>query len=63
MVRTVILSMAAVLLLVGCAEFLSDQGRRDPISEAASCAMCGASVSGGYFESTTDKTWGPGQQW
>jgi nitrous oxide reductase accessory protein NosL len=63
MVRTVILLMAAVLLLAGCAESLSDQRRGDPISQAASCAMCGASISGGYFESTTDRTLGPGQGW
>jgi hypothetical protein len=64
MVRTVLLLAAAVLLLGSCAEeSLSDQRRRDLTSQAATCAMCGASVSGGYFEQSLDKTLGPGQGW
>jgi len=64
MVRTLLLLVAAVLLLGSCAEeSLSDQRRRDLTSQATTCAMCGASVTGSYFEQSLDKTLGPGQGW
>ena len=64
MVRTLLCLVAAVWLLGSCAEMpLSNQRRSDTINQAATCAMCGASVTGDYFERTTDKTIGPGQGW
>jgi nitrous oxide reductase accessory protein NosL len=64
MVKTVLLWVAAALLLAGCADSsLSDQRRRDTINQAATCAMCGASVSPGYFDYSTQRSMGPGQWW
>jgi hypothetical protein len=63
MVKTLVLFMAILWLLAGCAESFNGQGRRNPISEAASCAMCGASVSPTYFEGSAGKPMGPGQAW
>ena len=64
MLKMVLWLTAALLLLGGCAgPSLSDQRRSDTISQAATCAMCGASVSADYFTHTTDKTIGPGQGW
>jgi len=63
MLRTLVLSMAVLLLLAGCVESLNGQGGRNPISEAATCAMCGASVSPTYFERSSDRPLGPGQAW
>jgi nitrous oxide reductase accessory protein NosL len=63
MLRTLVLSVVVLCLLAGCAESLNGQGRRNPISDAATCAMCGASVSPSYFERSSDKPMGPGQSW
>lgn len=64
MVRAVLLLVVAALLLGNCAgASLSDQRRSDTISRAATCAMCGASVSAGYLDYTTERSMGPGQGW
>jgi nitrous oxide reductase accessory protein NosL len=63
MLRTLVLSTAVWLLLAGCAESLNGPSHRNPISEAATCAMCGASVSPTYFEGSAGKPMGPGQAW
>ncbi len=57
--RAIGLLLLAVLLAGGCAE--TDTSRRGTINRAATCAMCGASVSGDYFTRTTDRSTGPGQ--
>ena len=63
MVRMVLLLVVALLLLGGCAESLLDQRGSDPISQASTCAMCGASVSSGYLDYGTDRSVGPGRNW
>ena len=64
MVRAVLLLAAAALLLGNCAgASLSDQRRSDTISRSATCAMCGASVSAGYFDYSAQKATGPQQGW
>jgi hypothetical protein len=64
MVRAVLLLMVAALLLGNCAgTSLSDQRRQDTISRAATCAMCGASVSPAYFDYSAQRSTGPQQGW
>jgi hypothetical protein len=63
MVRMVLLLVAAVLLLGSCAGSVSESRRSDPISQASMCAMCGGSVSPGYFDYSAQRTTGPGQGW
>jgi hypothetical protein len=54
----------AALVLAGCGGLSAGEQRRsDTISRAATCAMCGASVSADYLLSTTDRSIGPGQGW
>ena len=49
------LMVLAALMLWGCAETNSS----GTMSRAATCAMCGASVSGDYFYDTTNRSMGP----
>ncbi len=64
MIRAILLAVVAVLLLGSCAEMSSsDQRRRDTINQAATCAMCGASVSAGYFDYSAQRATGPQQGW
>ncbi len=57
--RAIGLLLLAVLLAWGCAE--TTTSRSGTINRAATCAMCGASVSGDYFYRTADRSTGPGQ--
>jgi hypothetical protein len=64
MVRAVLLLVVAALLLGNCAgTSLSDQHRQYTISRAATCAMCGASVSPGYFDYSAQRATGPQEGW
>ena len=57
MKRTVgLLLLFAVLMSWGCSETNSQS---DVVGRAATCAMCGASVTGDYFYYTTDRSTGP----
>ena len=56
MKRTVGLLIMAALMLWGCAE---TNGRSEVVQRAATCAMCGATVSGDYFYSSTERAMGP----
>lgn len=53
------LMLLAVLGLWGCAETTTNRRGNDTVNWAATCAMCGASVSGDYFAYTTDRSMGP----
>ncbi len=59
MKRMIGLLLLVVLAAWGCAETDSSS----TIRKASMCAMCGASVSGDYFATTTDRSVGPGQGW
>ncbi len=53
--------LAAALLLGGCA---TSEPRSSSVTDRAGlCAMCGASVTPGYFMESSDKAIGPGQGW
>jgi hypothetical protein len=54
-----LLLLLAVLISWGCSETNSQS---DVVGRAATCAMCGASVSGDYFYYATDRASGPGQK-
>jgi len=49
------LMLLAVLMVWGCETTNSG----DTVSRAATCAMCGASVSGDYFLYSADRSMGP----
>ena len=51
-----LLLLLAVLMSWGCSETNSQS---DVVGRAATCAMCGASVSGDYFYYTADRATGP----
>jgi hypothetical protein len=55
MKRIIALLLLTVLMLWGCAETTSNGAMK----RAATCAMCGASVSGDYFYYTVDRSMGP----
>ena len=54
-----LLLLLAVLMSWGCSETNSQS---DVVGRAATCAMCGASVSGDYFYYATDRAFGPGEK-
>ena len=57
--RAVGLMLLAVLLQWGCAEMSASNKRsNDMVNWSATCAMCGASVSGDYFAVSADKAFG-----
>jgi hypothetical protein len=56
MKRTIALLLLTGLMLWGCAE---TNGRSEMARRAATCAMCGASVTGDYFYYTIDRSMGP----
>jgi|WetSurSiteA1Bulk_404760.scaffolds.fasta_scaffold126780_2 hypothetical protein len=59
MMRPAMWILAAALFLGGCA---SPEPRSSATADRAGmCAMCGASVTPGYFMESTDKAIGPGQ--
>ncbi len=60
MKKSVGLLLLTALLTWACAETNTSSS---VTGRAATCAMCGASVSGDYFMRTTDKAIGPGQGW
>ena len=49
------LMLLAVLMVWGC----ETTNSRDTVSRAATCAMCGASISGDYFLYSADRAFGP----
>jgi hypothetical protein len=55
MKRTIALLLLTGLMLWGCAE----TNTSGTMKRAATCAMCGASVSGDYFYYTVDRSMGP----
>jgi len=59
MKRTVGLLLMAALMLWGCAE---TNGRSEVVHRAATCAMCGATVTGDYFYYSADRATGPGNR-
>jgi hypothetical protein len=61
MKRGLMLLMLAAMFLPACADTNSNSRSRDAMIDRANlCATCGASISGGYFESSTFKAVGPG---
>lgn len=56
---TGLLLLLALLMSWGCSETNSQS---EVTSRAATCAMCGASVTGDYFYYTTDRASGPTQK-
>ena len=54
-----LLLLLAVLISWGCSETNSQS---DVVGRAATCAMCGASVSGDYFYYATDRAAGATEQ-
>jgi hypothetical protein len=58
-----LLLVAAAWLLGGCAGTGGSERRSDAVSQASMCAMCGASVSPGYFDYSAQRSMGPGQWW
>ncbi|MGP8049026.1 MAG: hypothetical protein ACLPYB_00315 [Desulfobaccales bacterium] len=52
---TGLLLLLALLMSWGCSETNS----QSEVGRAATCAMCGASVTGDYFYYTTDRSTGP----
>jgi len=51
-----LLLLLAALMSWGCSETNSQS---DVVGRAATCAMCGASVTGDYFYYSTDRNTGP----
>jgi hypothetical protein len=49
------LMLLAVLMVWGC----ETTNSRDTVNQAATCAMCGASVGGDYFLYSADRAFGP----
>jgi hypothetical protein len=50
------LMLLAVLMVWGCE---TTNSRNSVTSQAATCAMCGASISGDYFLYSADRAYGP----
>jgi len=62
MIKGLMLLMLAALLFQACADTNSNsRNRRDSMIDLANtCATCGGSVSGNYFDSSSFKAIGPG---
>jgi hypothetical protein len=60
MTRSVVLLVLAALWLGACAETNRSNA---VVQRAATCAMCGASVSPGYLYYSTERAAGPSEGW
>ncbi len=60
MIETILLMALAAAMLGACADTNSSSSA---VKRAATCAMCGASVTPGYLYYSTERSTGPSEGW